>query len=62
MDEQLGPQYSEQFLQNKQAAEKKSFLDALRNPKNRIVDAAGLTFLKKLQKRIPSDNDDIIND
>ncbi|KAL3930227.1 MAG: hypothetical protein SGBAC_011853 [Bacillariaceae sp.] len=62
LDEQLGPQYSEQFLQNKQAAEKQSFLDALRNPKNRIVDAAGLTFLKKLQKRIPSDNDDIIND
>mmetsp|Transcript_26914 Transcript_26914/g.65395 ORF Transcript_26914/g.65395 Transcript_26914/m.65395 type:complete len:81 (-) Transcript_26914:322-564(-) len=58
LNKQLGPQYAEEFLKSKQQKERSSFMEALLNPKNRIVDGSGLAFLKKLQKRVPKDNEE----
>ena len=58
LNQQMGPQYAEQVLQSQKKVQRESFLEALRNPQNRIVDASGLAFLKKLQKRVPKDNEE----
>ena len=52
----FGNNYAEGYLQSREEQQKDAFLRALQNPANRVVDVAGLAFLKKLQKRIPKDN------
>jgi len=58
LNAQMGPQHAERWWEGKKDEEKISFLDALKNPKYRFVDAAGLAFLKKLPNRLPMHNDD----
>lgn len=56
LNAQLGPQYAEDYLQAREEAQRDSFLQALMNPENRVMDAGAVAFLKKLQKRIPKDS------
>ncbi|CAJ1943477.1 unnamed protein product [Cylindrotheca closterium] len=58
LNQEMGEHYAEQVLESQKELEKQSFLEMLKNPANRVVDASGLAFFKKLQKRVPKDNEE----
>ncbi|KAL3944043.1 MAG: hypothetical protein SGBAC_001871 [Bacillariaceae sp.] len=48
-DEVLG------FLEERKRKEQQAFIDALKKPKNRVVDGSTLKFLKGLSKKVPKE-------
>jgi hypothetical protein len=50
----IGKAKVESILNEKRARPRECFLDAVKNPSNRVVDDSTIVFLKSLQKNLPS--------